>query len=188
MQVRKFEARTMKEALEMVKSQLGPDAIILSAKDNSRRFGLAGQSSVEITAAVSEETLQKKKFAESKLKKEDLARIQRAPAKVQKKFIESAVGKYMKENLPRPEITRTQYIEIDNEDENNNEIEIAEPIQVYQPPIVQKAWNSIKGKPDASTVELESLKSELAQLKSVLKDFQKIPQGFSGHILAQNMD
>lgn len=181
MQVRKFEARTMKEALEMVKSQLGPDAIILSAKDNSRRFGLAGQSSVEITAAVSEETLQKKKYAESKLKKEDLARIQRAPAKVQKKFIESAVGKYMKENMPRPEITRTQYIEIDNdEDQFENENEVAEPIQTYKPPLVQKAWNSLKKSPDTSTHEIENLRLELAQLKSVLKDFQKVPQGFSG--------
>ena len=34
MQVRKFEARSMKEALEMVKFHMGPEAIILSAKEN----------------------------------------------------------------------------------------------------------------------------------------------------------
>ncbi|WP_374021172.1 hypothetical protein [Bdellovibrio bacteriovorus] len=62
MQVKKFEARTMKEALEMVKTQLGPDAIILSARDNNKSFGLVGEGSVEITAAVSEETLQKKEI------------------------------------------------------------------------------------------------------------------------------
>ena len=33
MQVKKFEARSMKEALEMVKTSLGPEAIILNAKD-----------------------------------------------------------------------------------------------------------------------------------------------------------
>ena len=58
MQVKKFEARTMKEALEMVKTQLGPDAIILSARDNNKSYGLVGEGSVEITAAVSEETRQ----------------------------------------------------------------------------------------------------------------------------------
>ena len=71
MQVKKFEARSMKEALDLVKSQLGPDAIILSAKDNSRSYGLAGNGSVEITAAVSEEVLQKKKFVESRMRNED---------------------------------------------------------------------------------------------------------------------
>ncbi len=44
----------------MVKTQLGPDAIILSARDNNKSFGLVGEGSVEITAAVSEETLQKR--------------------------------------------------------------------------------------------------------------------------------
>ena len=40
MQVKKFEARTIKEAIELVKSQLGPEAIILSAKENVKGFGL----------------------------------------------------------------------------------------------------------------------------------------------------
>ena len=66
MQVRKFEARSMKEALEMVKFHMGPEAIILSAKDNVKGFGLGGQSSVEVTAAVSEQTLRKKLLAERK--------------------------------------------------------------------------------------------------------------------------
>ena len=45
MQVKKFEARTMKEALEMVKAELGPDAIILSARDNNK------SSDLSVTAA-----------------------------------------------------------------------------------------------------------------------------------------
>lgn len=43
MQVKKFEAPTMKEAIKMIKNQLGPEAIILSAKDINKGFGLAGQ-------------------------------------------------------------------------------------------------------------------------------------------------
>ena len=80
MQVRKFEAKTMKEALELVKQHLGPEAIILSAKDNSRGFGLMGERSVEVTAAVSEETLRKKKLAEAKLR-EDPRTAFSAPAR-----------------------------------------------------------------------------------------------------------
>ena len=119
MQVQKFEARTMKEALEMVKTQLGPDAIILSARDNNRSFGLVGEGSVEITAAVSEDTLHKKKFAESRLREEDKEKLLRSPARVQKQVINKMVNKYIaekEEKAPR-QITRTRYIEIDDEAE-----------------------------------------------------------------------
>jgi len=66
MRVKKFEAKTMKDALKMVKAELGPDAVILGARENKRSFGIAGESSYEITAAGSETTLQKKKFVESR--------------------------------------------------------------------------------------------------------------------------
>jgi flagellar biosynthesis protein FlhF len=77
----------MKEALELVKVHLGPEAIILSAKDSHRGFGLMGEKSVEVTAAVSEETLRKKKIAESKLREDLRARFQQIPASKQKEFI-----------------------------------------------------------------------------------------------------
>lgn len=87
MQVKKFEAKTMKDALELVKIHLGPEAIILSAKDTHKGFGLMGEKSVEVTAAVSEETLRKKKLAESKLREDLRARYQSIPATKQKEFI-----------------------------------------------------------------------------------------------------
>jgi len=100
MQVKKFEARTMKEALEMVKTQMGPDAIILSARDN-KKFGLVGEGSVEITAAVSQQTLQKKKFVESRFKQEQLNKFSQSPARVQKEIIEKMVGKHLERNQER---------------------------------------------------------------------------------------
>ncbi|QDK39051.1 flagellar biosynthesis protein FlhF [Bdellovibrio sp. NC01] len=118
MQVKKFEARTMKEALEMVKTQLGPDAIILSARDNNKSFGLVGEGSVEITAAVSEETLQKKKFAESRLREQDLQRFQKTSARQQKELIAKMVDKHTQKNQPPPQITQRRYIDIE-EDENS---------------------------------------------------------------------
>src|SRR3954465_11121321 len=67
MQVKKFEAPTMQEALEHVKRELGPEAIILQTKNNKRGFGLLSKSSVEITAAVSDRSIQKKQLIESRL-------------------------------------------------------------------------------------------------------------------------
>lgn len=98
MQVKKFEAKTMKEALELVKVHLGPEAIILSAKDSHRGFGLMGEKSVEVTAAVSEETLRKKKIAESRLREDLRERFQQIPATKQKEFI----NKVFKESAVTP--------------------------------------------------------------------------------------
>jgi flagellar biosynthesis protein FlhF len=98
MQVKKFEAKTMKEALELVKVHLGPEAIILSAKDTHRGFGLMGDKSVEVTAAVSDETLRKKKIAETKLREELRQRFQQIPASQQKQFINKVFQNTAAEN------------------------------------------------------------------------------------------
>src|ERR1700733_4353719 len=93
MQVKKYEAKTMKEALQLVKQELGPEAIILSAKDNKRSFGLAGKGSVEITAAISEKSLQKKKYVERNLPEGAVEKFRSQSAKRQKEFIEDSVAK-----------------------------------------------------------------------------------------------
>ncbi len=94
MQVKKFEAKTIKEALQMVKQELGPEAVIISAKDNKKSFGLAGEGSVEVTAAITDKSLQKKQYAESRLSPQDKVRFNNQTAEVQKKFIDKTVGKY----------------------------------------------------------------------------------------------
>jgi flagellar biosynthesis protein FlhF len=217
MQVKKFEARTMKEALEMVKTQLGPDAIILSARDNHKSFGLVGEGSVEITAAVSEETLHKKKFVESRLRPEDKNKLLRSPAKVQRQIIDKMVTKYVeeKEAAAPKQITRTRYIEIDDDVEGSPSI-AAERIRSA----AERAWNSMQGQigwleeavsaptsprgakkqaapapataapaqvtqvrqipttPVAESREIQALKNEIADLKQVLTQFQRVPQTF----------
>ena len=55
MQIRKFEARTMTEALSLVKKEFGSDAVILStgsSRQGAGSFGLFGSPMVEITAAL----------------------------------------------------------------------------------------------------------------------------------------
>src|SRR5688572_9589091 len=94
MQVKKFEAKTMKEALEMVKNQLGPDAIILGAKDNNRGFGLLGTTSVEVTAAISETKLRERQIGESRVRDANRERFRKTPAINQKRFIDKSLSRF----------------------------------------------------------------------------------------------
>jgi flagellar biosynthesis protein FlhF len=55
MQIKTFRALNMREALRLIKEELGPDAVILSTKevkDGSPIFGLFSRPMVEVTAAV----------------------------------------------------------------------------------------------------------------------------------------
>ena len=80
MDVMKFEATTLQEALETVKRELGPEAIILQTRKNRRGFGLMSKASIEVTAAVSERSMAKKKLTESKLPTDTVARYARMGA------------------------------------------------------------------------------------------------------------
>lgn len=95
MRVKKFNAKNMKEALQLVKLELGPEAIILAAKEKRLSSGMGTE--VEVTAAVSESTLHKKKFVESRLNTETKSKFQSATAKKQKETIERAVERKLAE-------------------------------------------------------------------------------------------
>lgn len=210
MQVKKFEARSMKEALEMVKRQLGPDAIILSARDHGNRFGLVGDGSVEITAAVSEETLQKKRFAESRMKPEIKEKFLASPARRQRQIMDQFVDSYQKQERAqaRPS-SNTRYVDI--HDDREVEANVAE---TRIKDAASKAWDALRmhgGEPEARAIrETETprqtqaktspvvtatpaapatpaypadylaLKSELESLKKVFSEFNKVPQSFAG--------
>jgi flagellar biosynthesis protein FlhF len=151
MQVKKFEAKTMKDALQLVKQELGPEAIILSAKDN-KKYGLAGGGSVEITAAISERSLQKRKIAENHIAEKDREKFRSQSAKAQKQFIENTLTKKQERAQARTlgafaasatpssrrlsfneglgatakkPITTRRYIDINDEDEMTNDGQIS---------------------------------------------------------------
>lgn len=193
MQVKKFEARTMKEALEMVKTQLGPDAIILSARDNNRSFGLVGEGSVEITAAVSEETLQKKKFAESRLREQDREKFLKSPARQQKELIHKMVEKHTQKVAPPTPaaITQRRYIEIEDESGRSRQQTSDERVRNS----AQRALHAFQEQDEifsrgggprkvpavqAESAEILALRSEIASLKQVISGFQQMPQSFTG--------
>ncbi len=61
MQIKRFEAKNMTEALRKIKRELGSEAVILSAKDlrrENRLLGISRKIGVEVTAAVDEEVLE----------------------------------------------------------------------------------------------------------------------------------
>ncbi len=92
MQVKKFEAPTIQEALENIKRELGPEAIILQTKKHKRGFGLMSRASVEITAAVSERSMQKKEFSEKRISDRDREAFRSMPAdkqaEIQDRYVE----------------------------------------------------------------------------------------------------
>ena len=176
MQVKKFEARSMKEALEMIKTQLGPDAIILSAKEITKGFGLGGEKSIEVTAAYSEAILHKKKFVESKFQPQVKERFQKSPAKEQKevmrKVIETQIAKInaqtSKQNAASAapyRMTERRYADIDSDEMPTPSAHTDTPTTEA----VKKAWNDM---------EVTSLKQEIETLKQVMTQFKSVPQSF----------
>lgn len=168
----------------MVKSQMGPEAIILSARDNKKSFGLVGEVSVEITAAVSETTLHKKKFVETKMIETDKQKFQKSPARSQKELIEKMVRRELEDRSPQKastevkakpprqttphrQATAQRYIDIDqvsNENPDNSAADSPRGDSAPQHP----SWSN------GSTIK--NLRTEVSSLKEALSHFQKIPQ------------
>jgi flagellar biosynthesis protein FlhF len=105
MQVKKFEAATMAEALKVIKRELGPEAIILSTKHLKSGFGLMSKASVEVTAAVAEKDLKKKRMAEKDLPLNVKEQIWNGKAEKQSEIYDTYFEKQLKRaNKDRVEI------------------------------------------------------------------------------------
>ena len=64
MKIKKYVAKSMKEALIQIKQELGEDAIILKTSKASRKmFSLAGHDEIEVTAAIDEQSPARQAFA-----------------------------------------------------------------------------------------------------------------------------
>jgi flagellar biosynthesis protein FlhF len=193
MNVKKFEARTMKEALDMVKTQLGPDAVILSAKEMTKGFG--GTKSIEITAAYSENMLKQKEFVKSKMPSATQEQFNRSSAKSQKEVMKKVMHEQMmrtqsmqtpapvqaQKTGPTPNYSNNvvrssrRYIDID--------AETMAPLPPAPTPVrstpapasvlteqAKNAWNNM---------DVKSLKTEIEQLKEMILDFKTMPQNFA---------
>lgn len=83
MQVKRYEAIDMNEAIQLVKRDLGPEAVILSTRKINKggaRFGLFGREIVEVTAAVETPSIVERKVS-FKPEKQTAAPVSLAPLK-----------------------------------------------------------------------------------------------------------
>lgn len=189
MQVKKFEAPTIQEALEVIKRELGPEAIILQTKTHKRGFGLMSKSSVEVTAAISERSLQKKAYVESRIPepaREGMARMaadrqvevydryadrhleraaKRTQDRVQVSGKKPAVGA---EVAPGPvssaRITATRYIDID-------------PSQIPEPKAAEAVAPAVRNVvgPQVGKMSMEEELRHLKRMIEELKGAQDVP-------------
>jgi flagellar biosynthesis protein FlhF len=194
MRVKKFEAKSMKDALRMVKAELGPEAVILGARENKRSFGIAGETSFEVTAAVSESTLQKKRFVESRLKEDDKEKFRTADARAQRRMIEKMVDKRTQSQAvatreaaeaadwrPRP-ITKISYIDIQDDAPAQVTTKVYAPRaggrQPTQSPAPAQASAVAKpaakvSRPAANVEEIEANRSGMADVRGKIRSLAR---------------
>ncbi len=98
--VKKFEGDTLDEALKMVKKELGPDAIILKTVTNKGLKGAFRKSRIEITAAISEQTYEKKARVDHVLSEDQRDQFYQAPASRINNMINEYSGNRSVESAP----------------------------------------------------------------------------------------
>jgi len=90
--VKKFEADTLEEALQAVKYELGPDAIILKTITNNGLKGAFKKKRIEITAAISERNFEKKAKVDKVLNNDQKEAFYQKPAGAIKDSIQKYSG------------------------------------------------------------------------------------------------
>lgn len=120
MELKKFEAPTLAEALRVIKRELGPEAIILQTKNKKSGFGLMNSASVEVTAAVSPDAMDRKKIAERNMTAQQIDSLSRKPAQKIAHAYDVMSGSRLTRELQS----------------RNQETQRPEPVQHYQTPQV----------------------------------------------------
>ncbi len=120
MQIKKFEAPSIQEALDAIKRDLGPEAIILQTKRNRKGFGLMGGASVEVTAAISDRSMQKRAFTERRLPEAGKETLRNLTASRQAEILEKSVNRASMRETDRTagiqipkKLTERRYADID---------------------------------------------------------------------------
>ena len=182
MQVKKFEAPTIQEALDTIKRELGPEAIILQTKKNRRGFGLMSKPSVEITAAVSERSLNKKIFVETRNSEPNREQIKKLPAGRQAEMFE----KYAERQKERAQsaqnrmamssavssgnvkVTATRYIDIsdDQKDVKRQSVPLNQRQTTQATPAIANRMNALGDAKMSMEEELQHLKRMLQEMKN----------------------
>ncbi|MCJ8275612.1 MAG: hypothetical protein HRT44_07485 [Bdellovibrionales bacterium] len=162
MQVKKFEASSVIEALHEVKAELGPDAIILSTQEV--KAGVGRGTKHVVVAAVSEYQLKKKELAEKKLGDIYSNNVANRTATQQKAVIEN-VYKNIEQRVEKKnrKITQTRYIEIDDSEAAAAQLEAPVAAPALQAPVKSSSTERVKSA--AKEALQSSLSSDLFGFK-----------------------
>ncbi|MBI2712385.1 MAG: hypothetical protein HYX41_05955 [Bdellovibrio sp.] len=191
MQVKKFEASTIQEALDDVKKELGPEAIILQTKKSRKGLGFLSKATVEVTAAVSERSIQKKQYVENRVPDQSKDLLKKLPAKKQADLLEKYVDQRLtqaSETQDRVDVsgrskksTATRYADIsDNHEVKATEVERKRE-SVSQKVLSEKALSEAisktlsqsQGTPAPAQTALEEEIRVLRQIVQELKNSQE---------------
>ncbi len=156
MQVKKFEAPTMQEALDKVKSELGPEAIVLQTRKS--RVGLM-KTQYEVTVAVSDRSMQKKSLVESRIRKEDRELLRKLPAKRQADVAE----RYMSQLRP-PAPQEKVRVPVDELADS----QVASSIEYFAKP--EMRYIDIQDDVNPLAAEVERLRAQVEVLKKAEKE------------------
>lgn len=159
MQVKKYEAPTMSEALKLVKAELGPDAIILSTKKHRKGFGLLSKASVEITAAVSERSLSKKKITERLIPTETRRQIDKLSADKQQEVYEKFSNHYENKTKNTPAENYGRNAKFSQADTLDNIQSEAKPVERPAAAVASKLTDTV-------------LRDEVARLKQMMEELR----------------
>jgi flagellar biosynthesis protein FlhF len=186
MQIKKFEAPTIQEALDHIKRELGPEAIILQTKKNRKGFGLMSSGSVEVTVAVSDRSLQKKTFAENRIPTEQREQVSKLPAERQAEIYDKMVDKHLERMANKTEdqvslssgtaqsntqaatskksLTATRYIDIEDA---GGKAQISQKGRQ-----AEEASENVYRKPAPSSERKQNLEEELVLMKRMLTELK----------------
>lgn len=184
MQVKKFEAPTLQEALETIKRELGPEAIILQTKQNRKGFGLMSKGSVEVTAAVSGRALEKKKTFEKKLPEAYTQKLGGLSASKQadiyENYLEKKIGQErvqlsnqdatQQNNQKR--MTAIRYADIQDDILEQESIQESTP-EIPEIEIPRNIENSLQTYADLKNNETANLAEEVRNLKKLVEELRR---------------
>jgi flagellar biosynthesis protein FlhF len=180
MQVKKFEAPTLQEALDTIKRELGPEAIILQTKQNRRGFGLMSKGSVEVTAALSERAAEKKASVEKRIPDNYRQKLAQASASKQADVYESYLEKKLereqvqlsgKASAAPKKITATRYVDIRDEGGSAEPVRSEENVPEYSVP--RQVGSAIDQFAGSKGVSIQALRDEVEALKSLVEELRK---------------
>jgi flagellar biosynthesis protein FlhF len=191
MQVKKFEAPTLQEALDTIKRELGPEAIILQTKQNRRGFGLMSKGSVEVTAAVSERASVKKVEAEKRIPEGYKQKLANAPANRQADLYDSYLEKRVERErvqLSRDanagslkKITAVRYADIEDDGEASGHDApeasgspvVPDSVRVPEFAAPASVGTAIDQYAGGSARSIDAIQEELSNLKRLVEELRK---------------